>query len=432
MRVMRGALWCACLVLGLGCSSREAEPPSVDPTSSPTPAQAEAPPVAGLELEDYESTPGPSAAGLRFRNLAARERRDLGLPREAPGILVQEVVPRGPAAGARLAPGDVIQALDGAPVASSCGFAAALARRATGETVTLAVQRRNATFQAVLTLVDAIDLYTVSCDVGEAAGCLLLSEQEHQDAAHAQELAEKSCRLGLADGCSMAGMAYLQGTEMGVNERRSLELFERACLLGSASGCASEAFQYATGRGVPRDDARATQRYERSCDGGNPLGCYNLGLMLADGRGVRKDEARSLDAYADACDGGSSLACTNLGYHYEHGLGTPANDARAAELYRRACDGNPCEQGGDPKGCYNLAIFYRHGEGVAQDKAKAAELFARVCAGGDVNACTRLGLMRETGEGIAKDAEGALQAYGRACELGEKPACADARRLGKK
>lgn len=362
------------ILLTLGCAPRGNPPEPTSRGTAPDGGQQADPPVGRVTF------------GAILHDLPPRQRRELAPP-PAGGVLLGDVLALGPAARAGLRRRDVIVALDGAPVRSPCELLKVLGGKAPGESVQLLVQRPEETFNAAVTLEEAVPLYTLSCDTGHAAGCLLLAWET--DGARAVELAEEACRLGLADGCAAAGKAYLDGAGAVRDEARSLDFFKRSCLMGGAAGCASAAFQYATGRGVPQDDERATDLYVKSCAEGDPAGCYNVGLMMEKGRGTEKDLTRALTAYTEGCDGGSFLACTNLGFLVEHGEGTPPDEVRAAGYYRRACAGDGCGDR-DPKGCLNLGICSLHGRGVREDPERAAELFRQACDGGEADACARL------------------------------------------
>jgi TPR repeat protein len=325
--------------------------------------------------------------GALVHDLPPRERRALEPP-PAGGVLVGEVITLGPAARAGLRPRDVIVALDGTAVKNPCDLFKRLAGKKAGQSVAFSMQRRNATFDAAVVLDEPVPLYTLACDTGDAAGCMLLA-WENKRTGNAVDLFKKACDLGLPDGCAAAGKAYFDGEGISQDTRQSLALFERGCLQGSASACVAEAFQYAVGRGVPQDDVRATERYLKACDGGDPSGCYNLGLMAETGRGTDQDFTRAVTAYTEGCDGGSYLACTNLGFLVENGRGTPADEAKAAGYYRRACDGDGCGDR-DAKGCLNLGICALHGRGIPEDPARAVQLFHQACDGGEADACSRL------------------------------------------
>ncbi len=325
--------------------------------------------------------------GALVHDLPPRERRALEPP-PAGGVLVGEVIALGPAARAGLRPRDVIVALDRTAVKNPCDLFKHLAGKKAGQSVAFSMQRRNATFDASVVLDEAVPVYTLACDAGDAAGCMLLA-WENKGTGKAVDLFKKACDLGLPDGCAAAGKAYFDGEGISQDTRQSLALFERGCLQGSAAACVAEAFQYAVGRGVPQDDVRATERYLRACDGGDASGCYNLGLMAETGRGTDQDFTRAVTAYTEGCEGGSYLACTNLGFLVENGRGTPADEAKAAGYYRRACDGDGCGDR-DAKGCLNLGIFALHGRGIPEDPARAAQLFRQACDGGEADACSRL------------------------------------------
>jgi TPR repeat protein len=407
------------MILLLGCSR---ERPAEEPAQVETPVAGEPAAVSG-----GTGWSGRSTLGAHFRSLSLADREKLDPP-PAGGIVIAEILSRGPAKRARLAAGDVVVAMNGAPVGVLCDFYSRLAERPPGEAVRLSIQRRNATFEATVTPASAADLYEPACEAGEAAGCLLLGWEKPPE--EALPLFHKACEIGLADGCALEGNAYLNGKGAAQDEQRSAALFERSCLLGSAPGCVSEAYQYVTGRGVQRDVDRALDLYTRSCDAGDASGCYNVGVMLDMARGVERDPARAIRAYEQSCDGGYPLACTNLGYLAQHGKDMPQDEARAADLYRRACEPDKCNDP-DSRGCANLAILYRRAIGVTEDKSRAADLFQRACDGGQPDACFYLGEMLDAGEGIEKDPTRAAELYRQACKGGHQPGCEAAERLGK-
>lgn len=408
---MTRAGWCLVLILALGCWPREVEPPAA-------PAET---------AEVYRQLPA-STLGVRMRNPTAQERKDLGLSLDQGVVLVADVLSRGPAAKARLEPGDWIMALEGVPVPQLCAFYTELRKYPPGRSVRLAIRRANATFEPEVTLAEAWELHKGACLDGKATGCFLLGIAEINPG-YVMEPFERACKLGLAEGCVGAGDALRRGVGTPKDEARALRLFEQACRDGSAQGCAFAAFQYATGQGVPRNDARATNLYVRACEGGDPVGCYNMGLMYGNARGTVEDLKRARDAYAVGCAGGSSLACTNLGYMYQHGMGVDLDETRAADLYQRGCEGNGCEKG-DPIGCVDFGILLRHGWGVPQDKPRAVRLFDRACRDGQTGGCERLGIMLSTGEGVPRDRARAMAALQLACDTGDNPkACEELARL---
>src|SRR5918996_4404698 len=177
------------LLLVLGCG--RAEKPQEAPAPQETPNAGEQAVAAG----------GQSTLGAHFRALSLKDRQQLDPP-PAGGIVIVEVLSRGPAQKARLASGDVILAVDGAAVKGLCDFYQSLGQRPPGQEVKLSIQRRNATFDASVTLAPIGDLYEVSCLTGGGAGCLLLGWAKGPGP-EAVALFEKSCQLGLGDGCGV-------------------------------------------------------------------------------------------------------------------------------------------------------------------------------------------------------------------------------------
>jgi len=71
-----------------------------------------------------------------------------------PGVRVVEVMPGSPAEAAGLRPGDVLVALDGAPLADVRGYSRALKSHQAGDTVELTVRRDGEEMTLTATLVE--------------------------------------------------------------------------------------------------------------------------------------------------------------------------------------------------------------------------------------------------------------------------------------
>lgn len=124
------------LGVGLGCA-RVAEPAPAEPhglSEQPPPAQA-FDPAPGTEPSPEERH---TASGEPSR---ARPWLGIELRRERKGVVVSYVYPNGPAASAGLLPGDVLQRVDGQPVAQVFDLTAALERVAVGHGVGVVAQR---------------------------------------------------------------------------------------------------------------------------------------------------------------------------------------------------------------------------------------------------------------------------------------------------
>ncbi|HEV2843388.1 MAG TPA: PDZ domain-containing protein, partial [Thermoanaerobaculia bacterium] len=304
-----GLCLCLCLLVAMGCKGKTG-------------------PEAGV-----------STLGAAFQNAESL--------RQA-GVVLQEIVPEGPAAQAGLQEGDLILTLNGAPVEGACSIEQKLRGWYPGEEIELAVRRGPETLQKKVKLAGR-DFLEEACEGGQPSGCYLLGglharglEQER-----AAELFEKACHSGSPAACAETVGRHLQGISPIGDEAALLDIVRSACEDGSAAGCAHLAFLHATGRFVPQDDAQALPLFEKACDQGDANACYNAGLHFEQGRGTRKDPSRARAAYERACALGSSLGCTNLGFFHERGLGVRADVLQAAIAYRRACEGNPCDAG-DP------------------------------------------------------------------------------------
>jgi putative serine protease PepD len=92
------------------------------------------------------------AAGGEARRVALGTMPDFAFP--GPGVRVVEVVPGSPAEAAGVRPGDVLIALDGAPLVDVRGYSAALKSHRAGDNVELKLQRDGEELVLTATLVE--------------------------------------------------------------------------------------------------------------------------------------------------------------------------------------------------------------------------------------------------------------------------------------
>ena len=207
-------------------------------------------------------------------------------------------------------------------------------------------------------------------------------------------LAVRSCELGWAMGCTLAGVALVENPNPDSGQRRALDYFEAAC---------SHEF--------PDKD-----------------GCFNAGVALSD------SPQRAIPYFSRACDLGQPDGCHNLANEIKNGeLGTP-NMRKVAELRARACEL------GRASACHDLALELSKGETHMKEgperTAKALELLEKACLADIARACLLAGV-------LFKDLSDQLKSIGsentavqglaqnflrRGCRLGEQEACKELKR----
>jgi uncharacterized protein len=154
-----------------------------------------------------------------------------------------------------------------------------------------------------------------SCEGGDARSCysLAIMHKQVRNYAAARAWFLEACDRGFAEGCSMLGFCYRDGT-IGVlrNELESVTYFGRACDLGDANSCAWAAIALQRAGTEVRDLSRAAHLYQRGCDGQQMKACFELGLMKARGDGQEQDRPGATRLLERACAGGVQEACTEL------------------------------------------------------------------------------------------------------------------------
>ena len=340
-----------------------------------------------------------------------------GGAKQGEGVLIAEVLPRGPADVAGLRRGDVLLSIGGREVRYACEVPAMVFSRDCAP-VTVVVSRDGAKIEKTITPAEQESLYRSACEAQDPTACFRL-------AWFADATYEDACNQGSGEACAVYGNVLLEA-----RNAEAVNVLERACDRGSGAGCTHLGYLYVTGLLVPKNDIRALDFYTRGCNYGDARGCYNMGTLHDRGRGTSVSAMRAMSAYEQACAAGNSMACTDAGFLYERGLGTMKNPARAAEMYRLGCEGSPCEPS-NIVGCVNLGKAYRDGLGVAKDPSRAAEIFRTVCekkveAGDEesrVRACALYGAFQIAGLGVTKDVEAGLARSEDGCARGDALGC---------
>lgn len=172
----------------------------------------------------------------------------------------------------------------------------------------------------------------------------------HQDADEAVNSFSKACSLSDEYSCNSLGTIY-QDKE---NFKTANRYYEKSCTLGLAEGCFNQAsllYLKDYGKKLIADYPKAAALYRRSCDLGFDYGCLNLGYMYSNGHGVDKDQKKAFEIYDRLCQKDNAIACGNLGKAYINGEGITINKAYGLTLERRACEG------GDASACIDLGGF---------------------------------------------------------------------------
>ena len=159
--------------------------------------------------------------------------------------------------------------------------------------------------------------YARSCELGANNGCFNTgfdyTHQQPPDNVKALRYFKLACDNDHAAACNEIGR--IVGTGDGgqkVDFAVANEMFEKSCNLGDAQGCANLGIMYDQGSGVKQDATKARELYEKGCEGKISNACFNLGLFREKGLGGKKDIAGAKSAYTEACDQGDDDACKKL------------------------------------------------------------------------------------------------------------------------
>ena len=112
----------------------------------------------------------------------------------------------------------------------------------------------------------------VECERGARGACFLLAGRYKlgargtpKDPAKSVHYHERSCDLGVTEGCVQLGYLYVKGFAGPPDPSRGFTLFADACDRQSANGCDSLGEAYEKGWGVPPDPQKAREAFAKAC-----------------------------------------------------------------------------------------------------------------------------------------------------------------------
>ncbi len=174
-------------------------------------------------------------------------------------------------------------------------------------------------------------LYSVSCDLNDASGCLglglsySLGRGVSVDHSHAYNLMEKACRLNHQGACAIAPGERAQtasaplGPATRLAARPSQKSFKQSwgeCDRYILQSCYEAAFavEHTPSMHSSYKDMMVTM-YEMACDGRIATACLRLGAMYVAGNVLPQSESDAEYQFKNACAAGSSYGCAEAKKH---------------------------------------------------------------------------------------------------------------------
>lgn len=349
---------------------------------------------------------GRAAIGVMVAPVTAEYGLEHGFPTLESGVVIQDLLPSGPAALAGIKTGDIIRRIDGKPASiRDFGQLVGGAR--------LEVWRGSERMELMVIPMDSVQLYQRACSQRDGYGCWSAGELYRvgavveKDPPLAFSFYDQGCNLGSLRACDGLGYAYETGFGVYRNPTRAISLYRQACDGAEFGGCINLGFLYLG----EHDSRKAVELFELACNGGLQRGCQALGFQLLDGEGFTKDVGRAGVLFRKGCNDGDMASCTALGYLYDTRVDN--DTAQIIELLRKECDN------GGAVACDNLGRRRTDGKGIKLDLEAAVVLFEQACKAGNSIGCFDLANQLVTGgDGLTKDLKRAEDLYSYACYEG--------------
>lgn len=241
-----------------------------------------------------------------------------------------------------------------------------------------------------------------------------------EDYALAVPLFQKSCDVGLLDGCAQVEIARRRGNFLLEDIPRANDRLQELCDHGSAIACSAYASAFYFGIGFEKNVDKSVPFYRKACESDTRSGvaCHNLGVILRDGEGsTAADVQQARQFFTLACDLKLAVSCENLGLELAKEDFVASNFARVVQVLQSACD---FELG---SACNSLGIALDAAANPQRDAEAAIIAFRRACVLENAFGCTNAAnaLPGSTYDGA--DAALKLSLNSTACELDRALGC---------
>ncbi|HTQ80855.1 MAG TPA: caspase family protein, partial [Thermoanaerobaculia bacterium] len=382
--------------------------PMAKPPASPAEEKKEKPPIPE----------GRAMIGITLVPFTPEYGRQHGFPALESGVVIDDLLPSGPAALAGVRKGDVIRRVNGKAMTVNTLNAEVLGE---GPAV-LDLWRGSEHSEVTVTPVDGLELFQAACKQGEGYGCdgagdmYWSGDKVTKDLPVAVSFYDRGCSLGSLKACYSMGYALDAGIGIYRDAARAAPLYERACKGGLLYSCRDLGSLYLAGSGVAKSPSKAATLYQQACDGNDMQACRLLGDLYVSGNGIVQDSTKASLLYEKGCNGGLLESCDSLGRRLRDDK-EPRLRSRAVELFGRACDG------GNLVGCTDLGRELRNGKNVPRDLPRSLALFGKACEKGWGEGCFEQGFMYEKGLGVTADARRSADLYKQACAKGYGNGC---------
>lgn len=183
-----------------------------------------------------------------------------------------------------------------------------------------------------------------NCNQGTASACRFLGGMRltgshlPRDPAAALKNFEKGCEAKDAPSCADGARLALAGTEgLSREPSRGIGLAKKACDGGLAQGCRLLALAFVQGAGAAKDDAAALKLLEKSCSDGDGESCAGAGLLYRDGQSVGRNASLAVGMFEKSCRARYAYGCALLASARFDGIASVRDDGAAREAMSRAC-----------------------------------------------------------------------------------------------
>jgi TPR repeat protein len=260
--------------------------------------------VAMALVRPASAEPRQAWLGATLAPVDAEKAAEIGLPRPA-GARITDCSPVGPALAAGLAPGDVILAIDGQPMATPQDVIAAVRAHRVGDSIRL----------------------TVASGTRRLTASAVLKERPSNEALAAA--GDRSAMHLLANKLS-------DPRSKSRDDRQAVQWYRRAADAGYVPSMTSLGYMLENGLGTPRDDETAVYWYRRAADAGSLHGMTGVAFLISQGRGAPRNERQAALLYRKAAESGHAVAMSGLAFLLQTGRGVPKNLDEARHWYRKA------------------------------------------------------------------------------------------------